>query len=526
MDYRTIKHTVPKCALGGIDVKKRLISILMIMVLLLCLFPITTPVAAPNNYLIENGVLIKYTGKETRIVIPEGVTTIGEGAFPWWENSKITSVTMPDSVTTIERRAIQSTSMTKLVLSKNLKSIGEDAFVGNKKLKTVNLPYGLERIDVGAFGGCTSLVNMTIPATVKYIGQYALDSLVKKQEFVILGDGILYKYNGKGGNVVIPNNVKAIGEFAFSYTPFATPLKSVTIPGSVKEIWNGAFWECSHLTMVKLPEGIKSISPNAFSGCSGLTKINIPKSLEDGSLLSYRSKVKLDNQSEDFDIRGNYILYKYNGADMDVVIPEGVRMIAGAAFAGNKTMKSVVIPDSVVSIGMSAFDSCAALEQIEIPDSVTSIEEGAFSNCRKLYSVKLPAGLTRIEPDTFSACYILQSINIPDKVSVIGEGAFKACYRLKDIQLPNGVTSIGKYAFSSTVVNNLIIPASVIHIGESAFGSNVTTELTILNGNARIDENAFYGSEDRKNVTITAPAGGSVQRMAARRKLKFKAYEN
>ena len=505
--------------------KKRLISILMIMVLLLCLFPITTSVAAPSDYLIENGVLIRYTGKETRIVIPEGVTTIGEEAFPWYNNSKITSVTMPDSVTTIERRAIQSTAMTKLVLSKNLKSIGEDAFVGNKKLKTVDLPNGLERIDVGAFGGCTSLVNIKIPATVKYIGQYALDSLVKKQEFVILGDGILYKYNGKGGNVVIPNNVKAIGEFAFAYTPFATPLKSVTIPGSVKEIWQGAFWECSDLTTVKLSEGIKNISLNAFSGCSRLTQINLPKSLEDGSLLSFRNKVKLGDESNDFDIRGNNILYKYNGTEPDVVIPEGVRMIAPAAFAGNKTMKSVFIPKSVMSIGMSAFDSCTALEQIEIPDSVTSIEEGAFSNCSKLYSVKLPAGLTRIEPDTFSGCYILQSINIPDKVSVIGEGAFKVCYRLKDIQIPNGVTSIGKYAFSSTVVNNLIIPASVMHIGESAFGSNVTTALTILNGNARIDENAFYGFEDRKNVTITAPAGGSVQRMAARRKFKFKEYE-
>ncbi len=502
---------------------KRFTSVLTIMVLLFSLFPNISSAAA-SDYLVDNGVLIKYTGKATNIVIPKGVTTIAEEAFFWTNNSKITSITMPDSVTTIERRALQCcTSLTKLTLPKNLKSIGEDAFSGCTKLKTVSLPYGLERIDVAAFGGCDALVNMTIPATVKYIGHNAVDSLAKKKEFVILGDGILYKYNGKGGNVVIPKNVKVIGEQAFAYM-VGVSIKSVTIPGNVREIWSDAFLQADDLTRVTLSEGIKKISPSAFYLCSRLKEINIPKSLEDTSLLQYRSKVKLDSQSGDFDIRGNNILYEYNGNDADVVIPQGVKYINGGAFYGNKSINSVIIPDGVVSIGEGAFSNCLYLSRVEIPDSVKSIGASAFDGCYKLSDVNLPEGLTSIEERAFTGCKIT-SVNIPKTVTSIGESAFYSCYPLREVNIPEGVVSIGKHAFGSTVVNGLIIPKSVIYVGKEAFGNKYTTELTFLNGNTRIDELAFYLFQDKSNVTITAPAGGSVQRMAARHKLKFNALQ-
>jgi hypothetical protein len=502
---------------------KRFASVLTIMTLLFSLFP-SIASAAASDYLVDNGVLIKYTGKATNIVIPKGVTTIAEEAFFWTNNSRITSITMPDSVTTIERRAIQCcTSLTKLTLSKNLKIIGEDAFSGCTKLKTVNLPYGLERIEVAAFGGCDSLVNMSIPATVKYIGHEAVDSLAKGKEFVVLGDGILYKYNGKGGNVVIPKNVKIIGEQAFAYM-IGGSIKSVTIPGNVREIWDDAFLQSDDLTRVTLSEGIKKISPSAFYLCSKLKEINIPKSLEDTSLLQFRSKVKLGNQTEDFDIRGNNILYKYNGKDADVVIPQGVKKINGGAFYGNKSVNSVKIPDGVESIGESAFCNCIYLSRVEIPDSVKSIGASAFDGCSWLSDVELPDSLTFIEERAFTGTNIT-GITIPNTVTSIGESAFGACYKLRDVKIPEGVVSIGKNAFDLTLVNGLIIPKSVTCVGKGAFGNKYTTDLTFLNGNTRIDELAFYGSGDRTNVTITAPTGGSVQRMAARHKLKFKALQ-
>lgn len=504
--------------------KIRLLSISMILIMFLSLFPPIPSAAATNDYLIDNGILIKYTGKAANIVIPKGVTTIGPSSFTenGAINKTIISITMPDSVTTIEDGAFQScTALTKVTLSKNLKSIDRLAFTNCAKLKSIQLPYGLERIETGAFNSNTSL---TVPTTVKYLGQGSVDSLSKKKEFVVLGDGILYRYNGKGGNVVIPNNVKIIGERAFLSHFTSGSIKSVTIPGSVKEIWSSAFDTCSNMTRVTLSEGIKTICPSAFSDCTKLTRINIPKSLEDTSLVSFRSKVQLGNHSADFDIRGNGILFKYKGTASNVVIPKGVKIIGYGAFYQNKTMNSVVIPDSVVSIGSSAFSNCGELTQIDIPNSVKSIGSSAFDNCYRLKNIKLPIGLTRIEESTFASCR-MERVIIPDKVTSIGENAFNGCISLYEILIPNGVTSIGKYAFSGSIVNGVIIPPSVTHIGKGAFDSKCTTELTIQNGNTRIDELAFYnGFNDKTNITITSPPGGSVQRMAARKKLKFKAY--
>jgi hypothetical protein len=507
--------------------KKIVFPILLMMVLLLSLLP-TSVAAATNGYLVDNGVLISYSGNATNIVIPKGVTTIGEEAFNCTNRNKITSITMPDSVTTIEASAFaQLKSLTKLTLSKNLKSIGDSAFFGCSKIKTIKLSYGLKRIEYEAFGECTSLTNMAIPATVTYIGENSVYSWSKKQEFVILGDGILYKYNGKGGNVVIPNNVKIIGECAFAYNPTSTDaVKSVTIPGSVKEIWDAAFNGCSNLTSVKLAEGIKSISPGAFSNCPKMTKINIPKSLDDTSLVSFRSKVRLDKQSEEFDIRGNGVLFKYNGTDANVVIPEEVKIIGLNAFYQNSTMESVVIPDSVVSIGPAAFMACIHLEQVDIPDSVKSIGDYAFEGCYHLSTVQLPKGLTCIADSTFSSCVSLERFNIPDTVSNIGVAAFSNCMSLAEVLIPKSVTRIERATFDNCLMlDGVFIPSSVNYIGKEAFGSTISlTDITIQNGNARVDENAFHDFDKRQKVTITTPAGGAVQRMAARQKIPFRAY--
>lgn len=162
----------------------------------------------------------------------------------------------------------------------------------------------------------------------------------------IIENGVLKKYKGPGGDVVIPEGVTSVGKYAFKY---CRALKTVTIPESVKSIGDWAFHNCSALKTVTIPKGVTSIGDHAFSGCSALES---------------------------------------------VTIPEGVESIGDWAFRGCSALESVTIPDGVTSIGNWAFEDCHALKTVTIPESVTSISVSAFQNCNKLRIVT-PAGWAR-----------------------------------------------------------------------------------------------------------------------------------
>lgn len=150
---------------------------------------------------------------------------------------------------------------------------------------------------------------------------------------------------------------------------------------------------------------------------------------------------------KDFYIVDN-VLVKYVGADTDVVVPGGVKIIGRQAFTCRDTLASVVLPDGVVTIGEQAFDSCYNLKTVVIPTSVTKIEKGAFASCRSLTSVKIPEGVPAIATRAFVGCFSLKEIDIPASVTSIGEYAFNRCYNLKQITIGDAVTEIGEEAFS------------------------------------------------------------------------------
>ena len=155
-------------------------------------------------------------------------------------------------------------------------------------------------------------------------------------DFEITEDGVLIKYHGNATNVVIPDSVTSIGEYAFYG---CTSLTSITIPGSVTEIDRYAFGGCTSLASIIIPDGVTSIGHSAFSGCTSLTSITIPN---------------------------------------------GVTSIDRMAFYGCTSLKGITIPDSVRSIEEYAFARCASLINVTIGDGVTSIGVSAFEGCNKL----------------------------------------------------------------------------------------------------------------------------------------------
>ena len=389
------------------------------------------------SFEIENGVLLKYDGDDTDVIIPDGVTVIGKQAFMFCK--ALRSVTLPEGVT----------------------EIGEWAFCGCKSLGSVTLPEGVTELDEGAFGGCEALTSITLPEGVRMIGEWAFSGC----------KSLL--------SVTLPEGVTEIGRNAFSG---CKSLGSITLPEGVTEIGDYAFYECSSLKSITIPEGVTEIGNGAFYKCSSLKSITIPRKMSRivGSNL-YPDEIRKSEALVqgfltrpalyDAETAEDYIKYvafflekftdipvptaqdlaqnaelserilqawkqsciigydgkllRYGGSDAHVVVPEGVTRIGERAFRECKSLKSITLPDSLTEIGGLAFSGCSSLESITIPEGVTEIEKEVFERCSSLKSIILPEGVTKIGYRAFDKCKSLVSVTFPQKLSKLFSDAYE-----------------------------------------------------------------------------------------------------
>lgn len=268
-------------------------------------------------------------------------------------------------------------------------------------------------------------------------------------------NGVLEKYIGNGGDVVIPNNVTSIREFAFSK---CSSLTSITIPNSVTSIGDYAFTECSSLTSITIPDSVTNIGEWTFKDCDNIlnmqvTNGNIKYHSEKNCIIETKSKALIA------------------GCINSVIPTDGsVTSIGDAAFY-HKSLNSLEIPNSVTHIGMSAFAACSSLKSITIPNSVTKIDECAFAHCSNLTSITIPNKLTNIEDNALWGCKNLSEVIIPHIVETIGVAAFFECANLKSIVIPDSVLSIGGSAFAScTNLTSVTMPKKLKKYIKKAFG--------------------------------------------------------
>ena len=187
------------------------------------------------------------------VVIGDGITTIGVVAFGLCES--LTSVTFPNSVTTIGASAFSGSGLTSVTFPNSVTTIGEDVFFGCKSLTSVVLSNSLTTIGGQAFLGCTSLTSITIPNSVTTIGVSAF-TLCESLTSITM----------------IPGSVTEIGSEAFAY---CKSLETVTIPNSVKTIGEYAFYGCSALKTVSVAWSLPlSVPENIFYGSDNLGYIN------------------------------------------------------------------------------------------------------------------------------------------------------------------------------------------------------------------------------------------------------------
>lgn len=301
--------------------------------------------------------------------------------------------------------------------------------------------------------------NITLPNTVTKINDDAL------------------KGNKKIVSVTIPGSVKDIGNNAFQGCPnleeiiFTNPDKA----SNTLIIRVSAFQDCPKLTKCEIPARAYQVVGNIFKGCTSLKEVKVNDNnpyyfTKDGvlfgpALVNY--KPQYDDayalQSYPAGRQGAYTIpSSVNGKEIDQVWTSG--------FEGAASLTDITIPASIGRLGTAAFES-TGLTHVTIPDTVRQVDPAVFQNCTELVSVKLPAGLAEIDQYMFANCISLQHVDMPDTITKINIYAFHNCTSLTSLALPKGLTSLSVGCFEKCYnLQHVVVPPSVISFPKDDVG--------------------------------------------------------
>lgn len=236
-------------------------------------------------------------------------------------------------------------------------------------------------------------------------------------------------------SVTIPNTVKTIGDYAFES---CSSLASVKIGDGVKIIGRNAFYYSS-LVSVTIGKEVNIIGSYAFNQCYNLTQVYI------SDLAAW---CRIDFQ----ELTSNPLYYSHhlflNKKEVkDLVIPDGVTEIKKYAFAGATNITSLTLNDGVTMVGNRAFYGCASLVAVNFGLNLSSIENNAFYDCTSIGALVLPDGITTIGEYAFRGCENLEELKLPEGLQIIKTGAFAYCSKLTNIIIPANVEFIYYEAF-------------------------------------------------------------------------------
>ena len=379
--------------------------------------------------------IIYYTDGTTETHDMSGLVNEDEASYLIYK--ELEDGTYSVAVNTTYSTFITSVNIPATYNDKPVTVIADEAFKDCTRLTRVTIPDSVTTIGENVFQGCGSLESMTIPfvgsnrnstETFGYLfGTSSYTGGVKTEQYNVSGSKTYY----------VPGSLKTVtvtgGEIPFGAFSCCKNLTSITIPYSVSSISAYAFYGCLGLTNIIIPDNVTTIDDYAFAYCRGVTSVIIP--------------AKVSNV-------GSKAFYFCSGM-ISVTIEEGVTTIGEIMFGNCDALISIAIPDSVTTIGGNAFVNCGNLINATIGSGVTTVGANVFRNCTSLKSVTIGDGVTTINGGMFAQCANLTSVTIPDSVTTIGVTAFISCKNLTSITIPTSVTTISSRAFRNASLRDV-----------------------------------------------------------------------
>lgn len=375
-----------------------------------------------NGYLVVNGALVAYSGTDADIVIPKDVTRIASDVFAGNINIVSVSFELIENAMTIESRAFENcVNLASVTLSENIASIGKRAFYNTAWLKNTNsdlimtdggkiLAYVAEGTAVAIPAEATSIADGV------FSGNQSIQSLSFDSKCQIDIPAYAFKGCSSLRTVTIPDSVKEIGEGAFEGTVWLTNESNknsaskgyvvvrgkliaylgtsteITIPSNVTYIYDYVFRGNTSITKLSFATGsrLSTIVGETFKGCTSLETVEFRSAMDYLDMGAFEGTPWSASQKAqgDFIVVGNKLL-AYVGEGGDIVIPTSVDSFGTKVFAGNTTITSVTFADGsyVTVIPAETFAGCTSLTSVILPSEIADIGKDAFKDTPWLQSV-------------------------------------------------------------------------------------------------------------------------------------------
>lgn len=485
------------------------------------------------------------TALERFISFPESLEVMGQAAFQ--NCSKLGDVSLPEGITEIRDYCFDGCSaLSNLTIGAGVEFIGIQAFQNCDKVISVEIPESVYMIDSAAFNGCNILTNVTGGASLEMVldnafvgtpfawcksGKFEVSAIgpfivgfkgvcpakldLEKEapEALAILDGAFNRLAAQTNvtEIVFPETLEYIGKSAFSSI---RAVATLTLPDSLIEIDDSAFFNMTNLSEVVFGSDLERIGASAFQRCGKIKSLEFPDTLE---VIEDNAFNRCTNLSE---------IVSFGSA---------LEEIGDNAFQNCWWLtgeEGLEFPESLETLGDDAFQNCSNLVTVVLNDNLSIIGDRAFQDCRKLKEVSFGSGLERIGAQAFERCWELGAAEFGDKLWQIGKSAFSLCSNLNEvvagdalmyvrdnafldamfirekskdnkeslvqvgnilvgwrdiafdaeIEVADGVTGIAEGAFRNCLMKKVTLPKSVEYIHSLAF-DNCTNLHTVVIGN-------------------------------------------